>query len=428
MLALKRTVGALIIASIASSLLPANAAQAATYYVATTGNNGHTCTQAQNQTTPKLTLAAGVACLAGGDTLILAAGTYSGQIYNPPAGSAGAYTVIKGAAGTPPVIQKSAQFDRGLYCDNGSSCHHIEVRGFDFDAPYDGVKLYGTDAIGYPHHINFIDNIVHDTTNTGWLARTSGTGFQGGSHLIQGNEFYNIGIGTPGYTPGMNTIYNTGNDSIIERNTFHNCTGGVGIWQTSAQIRNVIVRNNRFYDMARSNTDTWQQGANGMMAIHISVAGGGHQIYNNIIYRSGDTPAFVGIRVAYTAANDNSVIYNNTIYDVKHASAHAIWVTTTIGTHLVKNNIAYLGGAGIIGGTQSNNLTTDPSFVDAASADFRLRSGSPAIDKGVTAVQVTVDFAGVRRPQGAAYDIGAYETANGGDLTPPLPPANLNVR
>ena len=41
--------------------------------------------------------------------------------------------------------------------------------------------------------------------------------------------------------------------------------------------------------------------------------------------------------------------------------------------------------------------------------DFRLQSGSPAINAGETLASVTVDHVGTSRPQGGAHDIGAYE-------------------
>jgi len=56
------------------------------------------------------------------------------------------------------------------------------------------------------------------------------------------------------------------------------------------------------------------------------------------------------------------------------------------------------------------NLTVGPeAFVNVGAGRYQLAPGSTAIDAGVTVAEVTVDRAGVRRPQGRAYDIGAYE-------------------
>ena len=416
----------------ASAFLEGVTTNAATYYVATTGNDANSCAQAISQKTPRLTIPAGVACLAGGDTLIVKAGTYINQeITNPPAGTASAYTVIKGdPSGARPVINPNRlATQRGFYCSRGETCKYIEMRYFEVTNAYNGYKLHGDDTVGYAHHMRIIDNVFHDNGSTDILIATSFMGFLGGDHLIQGNEFYHTGIHNPGYKPGHNTIYNPGNRTIIEHNTFHHLQHGVGIWTSKKLINNVIVRNNVFYDIGRTLTDTWQQGANGYTGIHVSSGGGGHQIYNNIIYRSCDTSSCDGIVIKPYFSGDQTTpikVYNNTIYDLKHAKASAIRVVpTTGGPHLIKNNIAYLAGAGIVGGTQLNNMTDDPSFRDPARGKFALQSRSAAIDAGeVLDIDIT-DFTGVRRPQGAGYDIGAYEMGDGDD---PLPPRNLSFQ
>jgi len=57
-----------------------------------------------------------------------------------------------------------------------------------------------------------------------------------------------------------------------------------------------------------------------------------------------------------------------------------------------------------------SNLSVDASaFTDAAHHDYSLAPGSPAIDTGVSISDVTTDRAGTPRPQGAAFDIGAFE-------------------
>ena len=48
-------------------------------------------------------------------------------------------------------------------------------------------------------------------------------------------------------------------------------------------------------------------------------------------------------------------------------------------------------------------------FVDPAKGDYRLKPGSPGIDAGVKIEAIGADLRGVERPQGKAYDIGAYE-------------------
>ena len=60
-------------------------------------------------------------------------------------------------------------------------------------------------------------------------------------------------------------------------------------------------------------------------------------------------------------------------------------------------------------GGPTNLALSGAAFVDPANHDYRLTLGSPAIDRGMTLSEVTVDRQGTKRPQGAAYDIGAFE-------------------
>ena len=111
---------------------------------------------------------------------------------------------------------------------------------------------------------------------------------------------------------------------------------------------------------------------------------------------------------------NNTKIYNNTIYNGSSVGIEIFHATGII----VRNNIIYRNALGTIindgtGTTMSNNLTTDPRFVDYSSSDFRLQSGSPAIDGGLNLSSEGVTFDYTRhfvRPQGPAYDIGAYES------------------
>ena len=67
-------------------------------------------------------------------------------------------------------------------------------------------------------------------------------------------------------------------------------------------------------------------------------------------------------------------------------------------------------------------------MADPANANFTLLSSSPLIDAGVNA-GITTDYIGAIRPQGAGYDIGAYEYPSGGsgDITPPSAPTGVTA-
>jgi hypothetical protein len=61
----------------------------------------------------------------------------------------------------------------------------------------------------------------------------------------------------------------------------------------------------------------------------------------------------------------------------------------------------------------SNRAVGPWSFVNVAGNDYRLAARSPAVDAGTTIAQVGVDRVNVPRPQGRAYDIGAFERPGG---------------
>lgn len=70
-----------------------------------------------------------------------------------------------------------------------------------------------------------------------------------------------------------------------------------------------------------------------------------------------------------------------------------------------------------------NSQAVDPRL-DAA-ALYRPLADSPALDRGMTILEVTADYSGVLRPQGIGYDVGAHERP--GVVTEPPPPPPVLV-
>ncbi|MCW5206733.1 right-handed parallel beta-helix repeat-containing protein [Desulfobulbus sp. F5] len=85
------------------------------------------------------------------------------------------------------------------------------------------------------------------------------------------------------------------------------------------------------------------------------------------------------------------------------------------------NNLTYGGGIETDGGASDagSNITQDPLLTAPSllgDADFHLKKGSPAINKGSAANSVPKDFEGTSRPIGGLPDIGAYETNYAGGM------------
>jgi hypothetical protein len=168
--------------------------------------------------------------------------------------------------------------------------------------------------------------------------------------------------------------------------------------------------------------------------------------YNNIIYSVGLGPDPPDGTANYACINSPGITnrgakgsgtaewFNNTLYDCgPHGGADggAFHVGTGSPAVHLRNNIVSLRsgenylepadksplisgennlwfGAGRGPGNFKANVAADPAFVNPDVFDFHLRAGSPAIDAGMN-TGIAADFDGNARPQGAAFDLGAFE-------------------
>lgn len=200
---------------------------------------------------------------------------------------------------------------------------------------------------------------------------------------------------------------------------------------------------------------------NGINFATVDPSKGPVEAYNNVIYHVGVADpkdsggAFsciymAGITNRGREGKGTVEVFNNTLYDCgsnQSRNADGSHGAFSVGdapaglTMRLRNNIVYqLPGEIYIDGSKAQiageknlwfgagngpqqtqgNTEADPQFVDLGRFDFHLRDVSPARDAGVVVLPKdafigrsgrATDKDGVPRPQGKAFDLGAYEAA-----------------
>lgn len=203
--------------------------------------------------------------------------------------------------------------------------------------------------------------------------------------------------------------------------------------------------------------DNWIHGdaCDGIVLATVDPSQGPVQVYNNILIHVGAGPhppdGEANYSCIYVAGGTNTgqdgagvvEVFNNTCYDVgsvdpgwadtgafaRGPGSPDLWMelrnnlvvtlpgqpyfTASTNATLVRGESNLWFGSGSGPDFLSGNLDAEPLFVDLSALDFHLLRGSPAIDAGL-ATGIAYDFAGVFRPVGSAFDLGAYE------FTPPM--------
>jgi hypothetical protein len=186
-------------------------------------------------------------------------------------------------------------------------------------------------------------------------------------------------------------------DVVVRNNLFYNLQwGGVSFGTSGGDVYNIDVYNNIFYNTNQAASGTSQEDKGAVLFAGLSTAPSGNihdiNVKNNILWR---TP----ITGSYGIDNQNSYP-SARIYNV-NLSNNLNW----------PDNINNLNGM-----TMQNSITGNPQFSDVSSHNFSIQSNSAAKDAGTAISSVTDDFIGTSRPQGPAYDIGAYEYISGSQV------------
>jgi len=415
MLDLKPTLCALVIAG---SLMPTVAAQAATYYVATTGNNGNPGTESQ----PWRAVAHAVATMVPGDTTYVRGGTYKeGLIRFGKSGTQGNPIKLLNYPGESPIIDfiDANQFHRIVLQHNSGSQNAIgwiTIAGFELRNGSDGIKIYNG------HDLTIQRNWIHDAKISQGIVG-NGTRILIDRNRISHNGNFAGCATTPSECNKDHGIYMNGTGITITNNIIYDnlsfgiqATGTVSYNSAShagpeyALSHNWVIANNTIaYQVNRAAIVVWGSYLKNL------------RIENNIFYENG---------VKLASGDPQGIDF---------VSANSTGVT-------IRNNLSYGSGSGAtafiaswaiegVQYTQSGNIVngSNPLFVKApstlpASPNFALAPGSPAIDAGLTLAAVRVDINGTSRPQGTAHDIGAHEYNASGDVQPPDAPTRLSVQ
>ncbi len=444
---LKQALKAILLVTALAALAPA--ARGETFYVdARKGLD----TNAGTRNAPWKTIQKAADALRPGDTVQVEAGNYPERIQ-----------VINSGARRRPITY--AANGRAVTEGFRVTADHIRVIGFEITSR---IRLsresYGVYVRG--RHVEIVNNYIHDVYHDGIMVsgegdpdspltafnivrgnriyRASGSGIhvEGRHHLIEANDISHI----IQYPPGGPVYEGADADGLRPFGTGH------------------IFRNNRVHDILSSDLgnldphidciETWGPAADLLFEQNVCDAEDsefvpvqGAQIENgsgpvrHITFRNN---IFMNVRVGvhFEKISGEDIteieVVNNTFYNITHQGVLVEGTASgtlqnnafyDVGSHRESYLTLHPGASQMVIGYNSQAMSDgrppgkrgsqapyardvwgiDPKFANAAAKDFRLLPDSPLINAGVTFQSVTTDFAGVARPQGSGYDIGAYE-------------------
>lgn len=432
-------------------------AQAATYYVATNGNDASTGTIAA----PWATIQHAANTVAAGDTVCVRGGTYNEHAVINSSGTLAAYTWYHPYTGETAIVDGTglaANLDLVAISGNYVRFDGFEVRNSTGNgiAPWDN------------HHIQIINNVVHDNSNTGITCGEDTGKTNCHDNLIQSNTVYRNCLrnsATPGSTgggwgQGISVIADltTNRNTTVQWNTVYNNWGeGIG----SQHTRGTIISSNAVYDnfsveiyvdgspnvIVSGNFTYWTGDARftnvlsgaGPIGLATSIELANGSLDGNVWMNNIDVGSREGFRYfpEHTGAGypglANNLIANNTFVN---EGTDAIRVNPYIGQNTndtLVNNIFYRspsgtlvgsgssaagiscnhncwsgGSAGVFAG--SGDVNANPQLLHPGTfvpTDYKLSNTSPCRIAGSSLAAVPVDFFG--SPRTVPYSIGAQE-------------------
>jgi hypothetical protein len=412
------------LALLSGLVLAAASASAGQYYVSPAGSNANDGSIGS----PWLTIAHALDNSGPGDTVNLRAGTYAGPIEMRGdwghGGSPGNWWVLQSYPGETATVTATFRIYMVSYC---------RVQNLNFAGVSLFTGLFTTGGYTTPHHVEILNN-----TFTG-LQQTYGyIQIHGNDILVEGNTIASTGGGST-QDHGIYVLHGT--NKVVRNNRISNTSGyGIHVYDERKQpgdpqtfLVGMVVEGNtvtgsrlRSGIIVSQGGDTQVDGvivrnnvlvSNQQYGVSISNYGSLNlknvRVYNNTFYRNLAGGVFV---YASPADVEAAQIRNNVVWSDNGVN-HLQRGGTGVAPVAVSRNLYWTAPRRLVNLVDSSPVEGDPLFASAGS-DFHLSAGSPGVDAGESLAEVPTDKDGVPRPQGSAYDIGAYETATTSSATP----------
>jgi hypothetical protein len=359
-------------------------------YVSTTGSDSGD----GSQSSPFLTIQAAAKLATPGTTVHVAPGTYLGGFQTSANGTSTAHIAyVSDTPGGAKIV--GGPLSNSNLAGWWNSGDYVTIKGFEVDGSnsqavgwHNGLYLSGSYDVAE-------GNIVHDIIRSETQYQQSIASHTGGAGIQLENYYGGANSSAIG-----NIVFNIGPSDQISfevHGIFQNQTGGT-------------IDNNVISHVVGDGISLWHAANN-------------TQIANNTIDTANHAAIMVGSgdNGSSSTSGDHVNVENNILVN----SEFGVEESGTTGIHnIYANNLTFNDG------TQFNlqhslqarsTVNADPMFANPAAMDYHLQAGSPAIDAGTSSGAPTVDLSGSPRPEGAEFDIGAYESGSS-TQQPPLPP------
>ncbi len=442
----------------------------ATYYVSPNGNDANPGTFEAPWASPgygSRQLSAGDTLVILGGRYVIS--QFDEDIMMPPSGTPEAWVTIRGEQGNRPVIAGRDNLFAAIVL-GGRSYVRIQNLEITHDSTVGAPGLYfrsgiiitGSESTNialqdlYIHHIdegaldmqdvNHVDivNCTFDYCGFGAIMGPAGEHggcrnvFISGCELSYSGHYYRGGDGSDrpydrpdgyGIEPSAGPIeiadttaqhnYGDGLDSKSANTYVHNCIvannscDGIKLWQGGSRIVNCLVYGT---GDGVGGPSPWA----GIVIDEVSAPGAQFEI-ENVTVQDNPTRQAYPMYVQYGVGNPVTLIMRNTIISNGYG---LVYIGPSV-SFTCMNNLFYRPGASeqveangrvytaaelsLLG---PGNICAQPLYVDPAwgtTGDYHMLPGSPGINVGTSVGAPDVDLDYEPRPQGAGYDMGAYE-------------------